>query len=186
MVHLLRFPGSIHFDPDLSHPVPPKLDSAAIFAERNGQSVSEFCEMHVLDACHRMAGEGEALEAGAFAEEIQGIFKQAFMAFRENVLELLEEREASTEETDEAEFREFLDLPEKLEEKLNAFLEETQKLHELFPEMNIYSKYLKGDQKFPVYYDTPEEAAEDEERYGSVWMDTGEGRYRLDPKKYDL
>lgn len=96
----------------------------AEFAERNGQSVSEFCEMHVLDACHRMTGEGETLEAGTFAEEIQGIFKEAFIEFRENVLELLEEREASREETDEAEFLEFLGLPEKLEEKLNAFLEE--------------------------------------------------------------
>ncbi len=94
------------------------------FAERNGQSVSEFCEMHVLDACHRMAGEGESLEAGTFAEEIQGIFKQAFIEFRENVLELLEEREAFKEEPDEAEFLELLGLPEKLEEKLNAFLEE--------------------------------------------------------------
>ncbi len=73
-----------------------------------------------------------------------------------------------------------------MNEPLFLTLEEAQKLHELFPEMNIYSKYLKGDQKFPVYYDTPEEAAEDEERYGSVWMDTGEGKYRLDPKMYDL
>ena len=72
-----------------------------------------------------------------------------------------------------------------MNEALFLTLEEAQKLHELLPEMDIYSKYLKGEQKFPVYYDTPEEAAEDEERYGSVWMDTGEGRYRLDPSKYD-
>lgn len=96
----------------------------AEFADRNGQSVSEFCEMHVLDACHRMVGEGETQESGTLIGEIQGIFKESFEEFRENVLELLEEREASREETEEAGFREFLDLPEKLEEKLNAFLEE--------------------------------------------------------------
>ena len=42
----------------------------AEFAERNGQSVSEFCEMHILDACHRLAIDGESWEAGTLIEEI--------------------------------------------------------------------------------------------------------------------
>lgn len=36
----------------------------------------------------------------------------------------------------------------------------------------ISSKYLTSDIKMPVYYDTIQEAIEDTERYGSVWLTT--------------
>ena len=70
-------------------------------------------------------------------------------------------------------------------EPLFLTLEEANQLFALYPDMNIYSKYLTPQGKSPAYYDSPQEAAEDEERYGSVWMDTGEGLYRLDPNLYD-
>lgn len=97
----------------------------AEFAERNGQSVSEFCEMHILDACHRLAIDGESWETGTLVEEIQGVFRESFEAFRENILELLEEREVAREETGEqVDFLGHLGLSEKSGEKLRVFLEE--------------------------------------------------------------
>ena len=72
-----------------------------------------------------------------------------------------------------------------INEPLFLTVEEAKQLTELFPDTEIFSKYETPQGKTPAYYDDVEEAAEDKERYGSVWLDTGHGLYRLDPELYD-
>lgn len=63
-------------------------------------------------------------------------------------------------------------------------VEQARAYEKLFPEMAIRSTYNnKRTGKIPVEYETLEEALQDQERYGSIWLHLpGGGQRQVAPK----